>query len=263
MSEVPAVRREVRVPTRPADAFALFTAHIGAWWPTTRHSVYGRGSLVAFEDGRLVERSAEGLACWAEVLEWNPPDSFRLSWHPGRDTAEATDVQVTFADISRGAPETLVTVIHSGWERIVDPTGSAEEYGNGWPRVLASFAAVVSARPGASTTDAEPGPADDGVRWYALVHTPGPALDEGESVFAHPRFHEHLAFLNRLRDRGVLVAAGPTVPEHGEGMTIVRLDPSVVGALDIGQLAMTDDKFVAAGYLEVDVRPWHVRLTGD
>lgn len=98
-------------------------------------------------------------------------------------------------------------------------------------------------------------------RWIALVHRPGPALN-GELIFAHPAFAEHVAFLERLRDRGLLVAAGPLPDEPGAGMTIVRVRDEH-GDVDVTALATTDDLCVAGGYLTVEVRPWHVRLTGE
>lgn len=35
------VRREIQVSAPVDTAFALFTAHITAWWPLGTHSVYG------------------------------------------------------------------------------------------------------------------------------------------------------------------------------------------------------------------------------
>jgi uncharacterized protein YciI len=96
-------------------------------------------------------------------------------------------------------------------------------------------------------------------RWIALIHRPGPALN-GELIFAHPAFAEHVAFLERLRERSLLVAAGPLPDEPGAGMTIVRVRDEH-GDVDITALATTDDLCVAGGYLTVEVRPWHVRFT--
>lgn len=95
-------------------------------------------------------------------------------------------------------------------------------------------------------------------RWYALMHRPGAALKD-ELIFAHPAFAEHVAFLERLRDRGLLVAAGPLPDEPGAGMTIVRVRPEH-GEVDVIALATEDDRCVASGYLTVEVRPWHVRF---
>jgi uncharacterized protein YciI len=93
--------------------------------------------------------------------------------------------------------------------------------------------------------------------WYALMHRVGPSLADGEALFANPAFMEHVAFLNRLNDRGLLVAAGPLEDEAGAGMTIVRIRPEH-GDVDVAALASTDDLCVATGYLTVEVRPWKV-----
>jgi hypothetical protein len=52
------------------------------------------------------------------------------------------------------------------------------------------------------------------------------------------------------------------VPERGEGMTVVRVPAELAGEVDVVELATKDDKCVAGGYLDVDVRPWDVRFTG-
>jgi uncharacterized protein YciI len=90
----------------------------------------------------------------------------------------------------------------------------------------------------------------------ALLHRPGPAAPEGPLV-EDPRFGEHVAFLNRMREAGFLVAAGPLADTDGEGMTILRLP----GAGQLGtatRLATEDDVSVSVGFLAVTVRPWHV-----
>jgi uncharacterized protein YndB with AHSA1/START domain/uncharacterized protein YciI len=247
---VPPLRREVMVSTNPETAFALFTAHIDRWWPLARHSVFGGDAMVAFEGDAIVERLGEQSSVWAEVTAWDPPGSLSLSWHPGRDGSRSTDITITFEGLDDG---TLVRLVHSGWERTEAPAAAAAEYAQGWSVVLAGYAASLTA----ATTDAD---VDTG-RWFALVHTPGPALPDGESIFAHPSFAEHFAFLERLRERGLLVAAGPISEERGEGMTIVRALPEH-DDVDVDLLVRTDDASVAGGFLEVEVRPWSVRLVG-
>jgi hypothetical protein len=95
---------------------------------------------------------------------------------------ERADVSVTFAPHEDG---TKVTLVHDGWERVEDPAAAAEEYGHGWPAVLRTFADwAIGDLPEAS--------------WFVMQHSPGPALKDGGSVFAHPGFAEHVAFLKRL-----------------------------------------------------------------
>jgi len=146
-------------------------------------------------------------------------------------------VRVTFeADDDR----TLVTLVHDGWERLAEPDAARASYDEGWAFVLSKFVE---------------GSED---RWFALLHRPGPALPEGASLFAQPEFAEHLAFLGRLRERGLLIAAGPMLGgEDGSGMTVVRVRPEH-GDVDVAALATEDDKAVVLGFLQVDVRPWRV-----
>jgi uncharacterized protein YciI len=93
-------------------------------------------------------------------------------------------------------------------------------------------------------------------QWFALLHTPGPAVGEGQSVFEHPGIGEHYAFLQRLAADGVLVAAGPLTDSRGQGMTVIE-----VGTVEEAhRLAEQDDASVRAGVLNVTVRPWQVVL---
>lgn len=132
------LRREIRVATTAARAFELFTERIGEWWPVETHSVHA-GS-VAFEGSELVERSGAERSVWAEVLEWDAPSSLALSWHPGSDPARATHIRVTFTEDGEG---TLVSLVHSGWERTEKPEENVADYGQGWPMVLGRFGDLV------------------------------------------------------------------------------------------------------------------------
>ena len=133
------VRREVIVNAGPQRAFDLFTSRIGAWWPLDDHGVFGEGT-VAFEGNLLVERSGDRESLWAEVVEWNPAEALVLTWHPGHGSANSTELRVTFSPV---ADQTLVTLVHSGWERMADPDASAAEYGAGWPDVLTRYRELV------------------------------------------------------------------------------------------------------------------------
>ncbi len=264
------IRREIRVACDPTTAFELFTAHLGAWWPLAAHSVFGEEASVAFEDGAVVERLGTEQAVWGSVVEWDRPTGFRMTWHPGQDPEGATDVAVSFG---RDGDGTLVTLVHSGWERLAEPESARAEYDRGWPTVLGGFAARVGGerrdggdrrddgdrREGADRREGEPPKS----QWFALHHRPGPALRDGGSVFAHPLFGEHVAFLGRLRERGWLVAAGPVEAATGSGMTVVRVPAEEGDALDASlvELATQDDQAVARGLLTVEVQPWDVRFT--
>ncbi|HEX6676640.1 MAG TPA: hypothetical protein VF486_16645 [Actinomycetes bacterium] len=89
------------------------------------------------------------------------------------------------------------------------------------------------------------------------------------SIFQHPDFPEHVAFLERLRAAGVLVAAGPlggpddggAPPSGADGMTVVRAAGERQAA-ELARQAAEEDRSVTRGLLQVDVRRWHVKFTG-
>jgi uncharacterized protein YciI/uncharacterized protein YndB with AHSA1/START domain len=256
----PPLRRELVVDADPGLAFAVFTERIGSWWPLGSFGVYGAQASVAFRDGEIVE-TAPGRpdSVWGRVTTWEPPDRLTFTWHPGAAPERATLVAVTF--VAQGE-QTLVRLEHTGWEVYADPAAARTEYGNGWPTVLGCFGhcvqtgdlAVAEAAAGLDS-QAEP---DADSTWVALLHRPGPdAGISGAGVMADPRFGDHVAFLNRMQDKGFLVAAGPLADEVGAGMTVLRL-PGADRLDEARRLAETDDISVASGFFTVTVRPWQV-----
>jgi uncharacterized protein YciI len=243
VSAVPPIRREILVDTDPATAFEVFTDRLGQWWPLAELSVYGADATVEFTDGQIIERSADGQATvWGTVTRWEPPDAVGFSWHPGQPAESASHVEVTFA---AAAGQTRVRLEHSGWEAFTDPAVARAEYDHGWPMVLDRY------------RDYAADHGEQGDTWVALLHRPGPAAPATGTLFEDPRFAEHIAFLNRMREAGYLVAAGPLPDTVGEGMTILRLPGP--GQLSLAmRLATEDDTSVSAGFLAVTVRPWHV-----
>jgi uncharacterized protein YciI len=239
----PPIHRQVVVPAAVPEAFEAFTARIGEWWPVDRFSVHGAGSTATFRDGELVETGANGgsEAVWGTVLDWRPPRSFRMTWHPGRDAAKASVVEVSFAPV--GDDATLVTVTHSGWETL----DARDEYRQGWPAVLSSLAATWPDAPAKETEDLI----------LVLQHIPAPGAGD---PFEHPLFKAHASFLEGLYERGILVAAGP-FPASGEGMTIVRAADATEAAAIVHDAHFADES-VTGGLLEVRVRPWVVMLHG-
>jgi len=249
MSTVPPIHREILVDADPVTAFEVFTERIGRWWPLASLSVYGADATVAFADGQIIERSADGdAAVWGTVTRWEPPDAVAFSWHPGQPAERASQVEVTFAALDG---QTRVTLEHSGWEVFADPAAARAEYDQGWPVVLECYRHDASRRSDAVRR------ADEDDTWVALLHRPGPAAPVAGTLFEDPMFAEHVAFLNRMREAGYLVAAGPLPDVAGEGMTILRLPGT--GQLDTAtRLATEDDVSVSAGFLAVTVRPWQV-----
>jgi uncharacterized protein YciI len=242
VSTVPPIRREILVDADPDAAFEVFTAGLGQWWPVDEKSVHGKGATVAFDDGQIVEHSAGGEpVVWGTVTRWEPPAVVAFTWHPGHPAERASQVVVTFA--AEGS-QTLVRLEHSGWESFADPVAARAEYDQGWPVVLGCYQAHLG---------------EAGETWVALLHRPGPAAPRAGSLFEDPRFGEHVAFLNRMRDVGYLVAAGPLADAEGEGMTILRL-PGPGRLSTATRLATEDDTSVAAGFFAVTVRPWQVMM---
>lgn len=127
------------VPCPPGRAFDYFTRDIGRWWPLDTHSVgLDRAQGVRFEPrsgGRLVETLADGReSAWGTVEVWEPARRLRFSWHPGRGTATAQWVEVTFAANPAG---TRVTLTHGGWERLdAKAAETRDRYVGGWAFVL-------------------------------------------------------------------------------------------------------------------------------
>src|SRR5262249_27594244 len=154
--------------------------------------------------------------------------SLRVSWHPGRTEERATEVEVSFVEVSEG--QTLVTLEHRGWERLAEPDAARREYNRGWPFVLGGFAARIGGAPSSTV--------DSGEVWLALMHTAGPALAAGERVFSHPDFGAHISFLRALDAEGLLVAAGSV--EGSDGMAVLRL-PDASRVAEVTRRAQDED----------------------
>ncbi|MFL0410257.1 SRPBCC domain-containing protein [Microbacterium paludicola] len=246
MSVAP-LRRQVLVNCDPDVAYRVFMDEIGSWWPIASLGCFGEGSTVAFDGERIVETASDGrTALWGTVVDARPPREIAFTWHPGRGPEEATRVALSFVGAGEGA--TLVTLVHTGWEVRPDPAAARGEYAGGWVTVLGRYAdapAVAGDAPGE--------------RWFVLEHTAGPAAPP-EGVFASPDFPKHIAFLRELESRGQLVAGGPLPDDPGSGMTIARAADAVAAA-ELVRAAQQDDGAVAAGLLEVRVRPWRVVLS--
>lgn len=275
MSAIPPIHREILVDANLATAFEAFTDDIGRWWPVAELSVYGAGGTVTLANQEIVERSADGhSALWGAITRWEPPVAVGFSWHPGGRADRASHVEVTFGPAADGradgpasgaAEQTLVTLVHTGWDTFDDPAAARAEYDQGWPLVLGRYAGHLGTLlppPDAPPEPSAPPPSgrEPGETWVALLHRPGPAAPTGGSLFDDPGFEQHFAFLTRMREAGYLVAAGPLADEDGAGMTILRL-PGVNRLDEARRLATEEDLSVASGFFTVTVRPWHVVLT--
>ncbi len=125
------------------DAFILFTEKIGTWWPKATHSIgEDRAADVIFdgrEGGRLFERLDDGTEYpWGEVLAWEPPNRFVITWHPSVEPVAMTEVEVTFTSID--AESTTVQLTHRNWHRLGAVAAVARaSYSGGWVGVLGRF----------------------------------------------------------------------------------------------------------------------------
>jgi uncharacterized protein YndB with AHSA1/START domain len=137
MSAVLPIRRELIVDADPELAFRVFTEQIGQWWPIADKSVHGAGSTVSFDSVEIVEVSPDGeRTLWGTVVDWQPGERLAFTWHPSADAAHASHVTVTFSAANN---QTLVTLVHDGWEVFADPAAARADYDEGWPVVLARF----------------------------------------------------------------------------------------------------------------------------
>ena len=98
------------------------------------------------EDGLLVERAVDGrTSVWGEVLAREPPHRLVLTWHPGGDPDDASEVEVRFTASEGGG--TRVELEHRGWERFGESAMLRRHayVGPGaWGHVLDHFASVAT-----------------------------------------------------------------------------------------------------------------------
>ena len=141
-TSVEAVRKSLVVECGPERAFEVFTREVGSWWPLHEHSIGGKKiTEVIWEErvgGRIYERHADGgEGEWGRVLAWDPPVRFVMSWYPGKDDSQATELEVRFTAEGSG---TRVDLEHRGWEIFADEgQQTRDNYDNGWPTVLGYF----------------------------------------------------------------------------------------------------------------------------
>jgi uncharacterized protein YndB with AHSA1/START domain len=135
-----------------AHTFEVFVATIAQWWPLRPFSA-GEDRIrdVVFEQragGRVYEVWDDGTTVeWGEVLEWEPPRRFVMTWCM---TPAATEVELRF--IPLGPALTRVEVEHRGWEALADEQAAADcalpggyaggAYVKGWTIILERLTAA-------------------------------------------------------------------------------------------------------------------------
>ncbi len=153
--ERPPVRQSTLVRSDVAHTFGVFVRTIVAWWPVQPYSAgQDRVRTVTFErrvGGRVYETWDDGTTVdWGEVLAWDPPAGFTISW---RSTPAVTEVELAFTAL--GPSLTRVAVEHRGWDALTDeqlaedcalPGGyQSGAYATGWATILTCLAAAAEA----------------------------------------------------------------------------------------------------------------------
>lgn len=145
--DIPPVTKSMVVNLAIEDAFRLFTAGIGTWWPLHTHSVgEERATTCKIEEkvgGRFYEVQEDGPeVLWGTISVWEPPNRLVFSWHPGYDVEEAQEVEVTFEAKDGGS---RLTLIHRGWEKRAQKYPDIRDgYDQGWDIVLGLYSAQTS-----------------------------------------------------------------------------------------------------------------------
>ena len=142
------LRKTITVARPPKEAFRVFTAGVGSWWPTRTHSVgEERVDALILEGrvgGRFYERLDDGTEHeWGEITAWDPPEQLGLTWHPGRGPETAQKLVIRFVADGAG---TRVELEHRGWEALGDRAEAAlanYDSPSGWAGVLGRYAAAI------------------------------------------------------------------------------------------------------------------------
>jgi uncharacterized protein YndB with AHSA1/START domain len=145
------VRTSIVVQAPIAQAFEVFTADMGSWWPASNHILEGELAEMVFEPrvgGHIYDRATDGSEChWARVLTYEPPDrvvfswDINLKWQLETDPRRTSEVEVRF--VAETPTRTRVELEHrnlqrhgDGWESMHAAVGSP----NGWTGGLEAFA---------------------------------------------------------------------------------------------------------------------------
>jgi uncharacterized protein YndB with AHSA1/START domain len=137
-----AVRKTVTVRCSVEHAFLTFTSDLATWWPLTSHSVgeerAATAKLEGHIGGRIYEVWDDGTECdWGTVTVWEPPRRVVFSWSPNPEQKVSTEVEVCF---ELQGDETLVELVHRGWERLGErATELHASYDGGWEVVLGAY----------------------------------------------------------------------------------------------------------------------------
>jgi uncharacterized protein YndB with AHSA1/START domain len=142
--------KSVYVARTPAEAFEVFTAGIGRWWPLAAYSIRQAHAVTCVIEpragGAVYEQDDAGARFpWGEVLVWEPPRRFVMTWHPGRGAETAQEVELRFDPEGAG---TRVRLEHREWQTLgADAEEARAGYAQGWEAVLGRHFAGACGRP--------------------------------------------------------------------------------------------------------------------
>ncbi|MEM6477477.1 MAG: SRPBCC domain-containing protein [Pseudomonadota bacterium] len=145
------IRKSIEVPLPPLEAFDLFTQKMETWWPLESHGVGADTGAPSStirvdqeEGGAVTEILPDGKAArWGTILEYAPGEAFRMTWHPGREERDATQVSITFRKAGNGC---RVELVHDGFARHTDGVRAAHIYAQGWDHLLGILFARAAGR---------------------------------------------------------------------------------------------------------------------
>ena len=140
----------LRIAAPPEIVFDAFTADIALWWkPNGLFSFTPRSpGVMAFEDGRLVERLVSGKVFEVgQVRVWERGQRLVFGWRQATFAPDMdTEVEVRFDAVDEG---TRVTVEHRGWDTVPAPHVARhgfpgpvflQRHGEWWRALLAGLA---------------------------------------------------------------------------------------------------------------------------
>ncbi len=137
------ISKSVLLPLPPAQAFELFTARIGQWWPEDRRHLNDPNSeLFLLEIGRFYERASDGTELeLGRVRLWESPHRVVLDFFVGTDAGHPTEVDIRFEAAAEG---TRVSVSHRSSESSAELWDKrAPIFGRSWDAVLSALRAAV------------------------------------------------------------------------------------------------------------------------
>jgi len=142
------LRKTITVAGPPEVAFRVFTEGLASWWPARTHSVgHERVDTIVLEGhvgGRFYERLDDGTEHeWGEITTWDPPGRIAMTWHAGRGSETAQQLEIRFVAEGDG---TRVELEQTGWEVLGDEAEATRaNYATGWTGVLGPYAEAVDA----------------------------------------------------------------------------------------------------------------------